>query len=369
MQKIRIHDLSIKDKILISSYKNIFENFLKEGQFILGSEVENFEKKISQYIKKKFTVGVSSGTNAIYLALRALDIKKNDHILVPCLSWLSTFTATERAGAIPVGVDINDDLSISIESLKKRFTKKTKALLLVHFSGLIDQMDGIINFCKEKKIKLIEDGAQAFGTIYNNRPTGSFGDLACFSMNPMKVFSGIGDAGTVSTNDKFLFNKIKALRYAGTINKEYAIYSELNHKIDTLDALILIKKLKTLKILIGGRIKRAKLYDKLLNNPNIKKPKIYTNFQHNYYSYTITVNKRDKLKKFLERNNVETKIYHPYLICDHPGLKNSFNERKKFPNASRILKKILSLPIHQKITKKNILKINQLIEKFYNENK
>ena len=362
--KVRFLNLSIKNKNIKNRYNKIFNDFLNRGQFILGKEVKKFERKISQIIKKKYTIGVSSGTNALYLALKASGIKSGDHVLVPCLSWLSTFTAVKRIGAEPVGVDIKEDLQINLNSIEKKITKKTKAIIIVHFTGYLKNYDTLKKLCKRKKIILIEDAAQSFGSKVSNKPSGSFGDFACFSMNPMKVLAAIGDAGTVSTNDKFQSKKLESFRYAGTINKELAFYPELNHKIDTLQSIILLENLKFYKKLIKKRIANAKIYEKYLTN-KIKKPPFKNNFQHVYYTYTILCKKRDKLKKYLNKKNIETSIQHPYLIYEHPGLKNSFNTKKKFPMGNEIKKKILSIPVHEKLSSKEVKYVIKSINEFY----
>ncbi|OUU21230.1 MAG: hypothetical protein CBB97_16595 [Candidatus Endolissoclinum sp. TMED37] len=367
MKKIKFYDPKVNSKSELRVYLREYKKFLLNGQFIMGNEVEKFEKKISIYIKKKFTIGVSSGTNALYLALKSLGVKRGDHVLVPCLSWVSTFTAVTQIGAIPVGVDINQNQSLDEKKISERITKKTKALIYVNFSGFVDNLDIIKKICKNRKIFLIEDGAQSFGGLYMKKPVGYYGDISCFSMNPVKVFSGIGDAGTISTNSKKIYDKLKIFRYAGTVNKQKVIDPELNHKIDTLHAIILNRKLSSVKDYIKERIKIAKKYDFFLNSKNIIKPKIFNNFQHIYYTYTLMAKSRDKLQKYLNKRNVETKIHHPYLVCDHPGLKNKFNKIENFPIGKKIIKNIISLPIHKKIEKKDIIKINYLIKKFYNE--
>ena len=159
---IRFQDLSIKNTKAIEDQIVIFRKFLKSGQFILGKEVEQIEKLISKKIKKKYTVGVSSGTNALYLALKSINLKKDDQVLVPCLSWLSTFTAVKVAGGEPIGIDLEkNNYLLDYKLLEKKINKRTKALILVHYTGLIENVDKIRMICKKKNILLIEDCAQS----------------------------------------------------------------------------------------------------------------------------------------------------------------------------------------------------------------
>lgn len=363
--KIRFLNLSVKDKLVKKSYENLFKKFLSKGNFVMGKEVEKFETKISGLTKKKYTVGVSSGTNAIYLALKACGIKRGDHVLVPCLSWLSTFTACKHLGAIPVGIDINEDLQINVELIKKNITRKTRAIIIVHFTGYLKNYNKLKELCDKKKIFLIEDAAQSFGARISNKPAGSFGHLSCFSMNPMKVLAALGDAGTVSTDNLKQYNKLLSLRYAGTINKEKTFNPDLNHKIDTLQCLVLSQNLKNLKNIIKKRIKNAQLYESHLTNKIIKPP-FKSDFQHVYYTYSIICKSRDELKKYLSiTKGIETKIQHPFIISDHPGLKDKHNLSKKFPVGNKIKKEILSLPIHEKLNKKEIFYIIKAVNNFY----
>ena len=361
--KIRFLNLSVQSKKELEVHTKIYKKFLKQGNFVLGPSVDKFESKISRIVKKKYTIGCSSGTNAIYLALKSIGIKKGDHVLVPSLSWVSTFTAVKMLGAEPIGVDIDDDFIIKFEDIKKRITKKTKAIIIVYFTGYFKRINGLKEFCKSKKIKIIEDCAQSFGAINNGEPNGKFGDLACYSMNPMKVFGGFGDSGAVCFNSSLIYKKIKSLRYAGTVNKEIVVDADLNHKIDSLQAMILLEQLKLLKKKIKKRISNASFYEKRLTN-KIRKPKFFSDSRHVYYTYSILVDNRANLIKYLNNNGIETKIQHPLIISDHPGLKNKFN--KNFSNARKIANKILSIPIHEKLKFNELNFIVKKINKFFN---
>lgn len=361
--KIRFLDLSIKSKIEFKEQLKVYKKFLKEGKFVLGPYVDQFEKKISQIVKKKYTIGCSSGTNAIYLALKATGIKKDDHVLVPSMSWVSTFTAVQSLGAVPIGVEIDDDFIISFDDIKKKITKKTKAIIIVYFTGYYKKIKELKDYCKKRNVTVIEDCAQSFGSSFNQEPNGKSADIACFSMNPMKVYGGYGDAGAVCVDNLKIANKIKSLRYAGTINKELVIDPDLNHKIDSLQALILLKQLKFLKAKINKRIKNAEFYQKNLTSKIIK-PKFFSDYRHVYYTYSIMVKNRKKLIDYLNKKGIETKVQHPFIISDHPGLKNKYN--KGLSKSKSIAERILSIPIHEKLKKSELKYITFQINKFYN---
>ena len=338
-----------------------FKNFLKSGNYISDNIKNLFEQKLKKYIKTRYIIGVSSGTNSIYLSLKTLNLSKIDEVLVPSLSWVSTFTAIERAGAKAVPIDIDDDLHLDFEDLKKKINNKTKAVLYVHFGGMLKDLTKLKNYLDKKKICLIEDCAQVFGTKINNKHPGTFGDFGTFSMNPMKLLPSIGEAGAISCNKKKDYDKIKILRYAGVINGEKCLYSELNHKIDNLLSLQIVYNLKKVKNLISKKIFIAEEYNRKLTNKIIK-PKFFKNFSHNYYSYIIFCNKREKLIKYLNKNGIETKTYYQYLIYDHKPFKNLKNI---CPNAEKLKKKMLCLPIDENLSKKQIQYVINKINSFY----
>lgn len=340
------------------------KNFLKKGQFLSDQYRFKFEKKISNIFKNN-CVSVSSGTNALYLILKLLNLKKNDNILVPCLSWLSTFTAVKSAGAIPLGIDIDDYLQMNLKNIEKQINKNTKAIIFVHFTGLVTDLTSLKKLCKKKKIFLIEDAAQAFGGLINGKFAGNFGDFASFSVNPMKVFSSVGQLGLILYKNKKYKKRIESLLYAGTKNKELCVESELNHKADNIQMLFAEHKLNSIKSIIKKRINIAKMYDNHLTS-EIKKPLFKEDGSHIYYDYTIQSKQRNKLKIFLKKKNIETKIRHPFLINDHvPFQKN--NEIYKFKNGKKILKNILSLPIDESLSLKQIKYVIKITNSFFKQ--
>ena len=362
MFKIRYVNLSVKNKDLRKKYINSLNKIFKHGRFILGPEVEQLQKKIAKYCKRKFAIGTGSGTDALYLAVRALGIKENDEVITTPLSWVSSTNAITMNGAKPVFVDIKDDLNIDESKIEKAITKKTKAILFVNFTGKICNVAKILNIAKKYNIKTIEDAAQSFGSYKDGKPSGSFGDISCFSLNPMKVLASLGEAGMVLTNDKKLSKKIEALRYAGTVNKENCHYTSLNFKIDTVQAGFILKNLENLKNKIFLRNKNANIYKKKLNK-KLALPSFSKNEIHTFYSYTIVANKRDRLKKYLFAKGIETKIQHPILIPKQKAYKKYF--KNNILNAEKLVKKILCIPINENLRMKELNYIINKINYFY----
>ena len=204
--KVPFLDLTISNPILKKELLSSIDRVFSHGRIILGPEVQQFEEKIAEYCNRKFAVGTNSGTDALYFALRSLNIGTNDEVITTPLSWIATVNAIVLTGAKPVFVDIKNDLNINPDLIEDAITDKTKAILPVHFTGNMCDMIKINDLAQRNNLIVVEDAAQAFGSKLNDKPSGSFGDIACFSMNPMKVLNAYGEAGAIVTDDK-LFMK------------------------------------------------------------------------------------------------------------------------------------------------------------------
>jgi len=360
--KVRYQDLSIKGDAKQKRYINILKKMMRSGKFLMGPEIQILEKKISKICKRKYAVGTASGTDALYLALRAIGIKKGDEVITTPLSWVSSTNAITMNQATPVFVDVKDDLNIDESKIEKKITNKTKAILFVNFTGNTCDFKKLISISKKYNLKLIEDGAQSFGSSDAEKISGSVGEISCFSLNPMKILSSFGESGMVLTNNKQYFKRLEILRYVGTVNKDNCVYPSLNFKMDTLQAGFILENLKFVKSKIKSRNRMADIYIKKLSK-NILVPKINYKNTHSFYSFTILVNKRDKLKRYLEKKGIETKIQHKILIPHQKAyLKYLKND---IPNAEKVVKKILCLPLHESLSISNLNYIIKNINEFY----
>ena len=345
--KIPFLDLRITNENEKRELLNAIEIVFSHGRFIMGPEVQQFEEKIASLSERSFAVGVGSGTDALFLALKSLGIGVGDEVITTSLSWIATANAISLTGATPVFADIRDDLNIDPSSVEHLITSHTKAILPVHYTGKVCQIDKLLQIAHNHNLFIIEDASQAFGAKKNGHVAGSFGHIACFSMNPMKVLGACGEAGCIVLDEKKLYEKIIALRYNGTVNKETCIEPSLNGRIDTLQAAILLHRLTYVNEIINKRRTIASWYNKhlqgVLNIP-IENDDEYDS----YYSYTIRTSRRDELKLFLERRNIETKIQHPILMPHQPAYCN--NVRGEFSRAEKIVSQILCLPAHEKMS-------------------
>jgi len=348
--KVRFRDLAVDDEARRRHLLGAVDAVLRDGRLLMGPVVDEWERLIADYCGVRYCVGVSSGTGAIYLALRALKIGPNDEVIVPALSWIATANAVAMTGATPVFVDINQDLNIDADEIEKSITPRTRAVLPVHYTGRICEMSAISAIAQRHGILVIEDAAQAFGAQREGRRAGSFGDAAAFSLNPMKIFPGFGEVGAVLTNDAVVRERLQALRYLGTVNREVCIEATLNFKIDAIQAAMMLVSFEWLEPSINRRLEIAGRYGKALqpfvhcpSNPRAADDRTCV-----FFDYTIATPHRADLRRFLEARGIEVKIKHPILMPDQPCYRHI--ERRPLPVAEKLVKQILSLPIHEKLT-------------------
>lgn len=344
-------------KRLLDAISRVFEH----GRFIIGPEVAQFEALIAKYCHRKFAIGTGSGTDALFLALKALKIGAGDEVITTSLSWIATTNAIAMTGATVVFADIGDDLNIDPESVKNLITNKTKAIVPVHYAGKICNMSELRQIANQHNVKLVEDAAQAFGATYQGKRAGSFGDVACFSMNPMKVFAACGEAGMVLTDDAEVHERMIALRYNGTINKEVCIATSLNGRLDTIQAAILIQRLNHIDEIIAQRRKNALFYNKYIAE-FVRVPFEQLHERDIYYTYQIQTSRRDALKKYLEEKGIEVKIQHPLLMCEQSIYQKLLSQ--PVPRAERLVKEILCLPIHEKLEQAQLEYVVEAVKDF-----
>ena len=353
VKSIRFRDLSVFDPTLKSELLEAVDRVLTHGQIMLGPEVVQLEEAVASYCGTKYCVGVSSGTDALYVALRSIGIGPGDEVITTPLSWIATLNAIHVCGAEPVFVDVGEDLNLNVDLLEQAITPRTKAIVPVHFTGLLCDMVKLSAIAKKHGIVVIEDAAQAFGAHMEGTHAGAFSEVAAFSFNPMKVLPAYGEAGAVVTEDPELYEKLLALRYLGTMDREYCHYPSLNAKIDTIQAAMMLVSLKYFERNLNRRLEIADYYSSALDGV-VKCPQVYrgTDRPSVFFDYTIVADQRDELKAYLESRGIEVKIKHPILMPDQPGYAHL--EKPFLPVAERLVGQILSLPIHEKLTQEDL---------------
>tara|TARA_Y100001958_G_C21238351_1_gene565356 strand:- start:1386 stop:2480 length:1095 start_codon:yes stop_codon:yes gene_type:complete len=341
-------------------------SLIKNSKFVGGEEVANFEKNFSKFAGSKYCTTVGNGTDALEIAVKSLNLKKNSEIIVPANTWISTAEAVVNNGMKLVFCDINlEDYTICIKDLKKKINKKTKAIIAVHLYGNPANMIEIKKIIKNKKIKIIEDCAQAHGTKIKKKHVGSFGDVGTFSFFPGKNLGGFGDGGAIITNSKSIFNYCKRAKDHGALKKYDHQFSGRNSRLDTIQSAVLNIKLKSYNKVISLRNKLSKIYFKKLKKINgIKVFETKKNNTYSFHQFVIKTKKRNKLRSYLLNKKIDTMIHYPYML----------NELKFFPNAKlknckRLGDQILSLPISEEHTAKEIEYVSNKIIDFFNKKK
>lgn len=346
--------------------KNIkdIKNILKKTNFINGKEVFEFEKNFAKFCNTKFAIGCNSGSDALFLALKALNLKKNSEVILPAQTYCSTLFAVLRAELKPVLVDIQEtNPTISVDDINKKITKKTSVIIIVHLYGECCNYNKLRKIIKNKKIHIIEDAAQAHGAkdySYHKKGllAGSIGTLGCFSFYPGKNLGAYGDGGAITTNSKKLYVKLLKLRNLGGIKKYQHDIIGYNSRLDTIQAAILNNKLKQLNNNNNKRVKIAKFYDRNINNKNIKK----INYSKGcvYHQYVILSKKEKIIKKLLIKNKIQFGKHYPTPLHKLKAVKRIFlNETYK--NAENFSNFGISLPIDPNLTKIELLKICKVL--------
>ncbi len=344
---------------------NAIQNTLNSGLFILGNQLKEFEKEFSFYLNKKFCIGVGNGTDAIELALRALEIQEGDEIITVPNTAIPTITAILEAGAKPVFIDIGEDYLINPNKIEQAITEKTKAILPVHLYGQSCDMDKIIKIAEDNNLKIIEDCAQAHNSIYKNSKV-PIGDIGCFSFYPTKNLGAFGDAGAIVTNNENIAKKLKLLRNYGQENKYSALLKGRNSRLDEIQASILRIKLKYLKYFTEKRRQIAEKYNQQLKN-FIKTPIENPWNKSCYHLYIIRTNKRNELKDYLTTQQIGTEIHYPIPLHLQEAYKFLNYQKGDFPISEKFSQEILSLPIYPELKDEEINEIIKKIKLFHEE--
>ena len=301
-------DPKSENKIFLNKIKRKFANVIKSGKYILGNEVENFEKKFSNFIGSKYSVGVNSGTDALIIALKILGIKKGDEVIIPAISASATAIAVKNVGAKIIYSDIDlFNYNISEINLKRLISKKTKAIIVVHLHGLSSNIPAIKKIIKGKNIKVIEDCSQSHGSTLNNIKTINMGDIGCFSFYPTKNLNCIGDGGAITTNSEKYFKLAKMIRQYGWIKRDDSKIEGQNSRLDEVQASILSLKLKQLNKFNNIRREIARKYFKYIKKTDkFILPKIDNYDNHVFHHFVVRLNKINRqnlIKSFQKKRN------------------------------------------------------------------
>ena len=386
--KVPLLDLKPQYKSLKKELDETLIRVAESQYFILGPEVDKMEKAFNEYLGCKYSLGISSGTDALLIALMAIDIKPGDEVIVPTFSFFATAGVVSRLNAIPVLVD-SDPVTFNIDpvEVEKKITSKTKAIIPVHLFGQSCAMDEIMTIAQKKNIKVIEDAAQAIGVQYKDGScVGTIGDIGCFSFFPSKNLGCFGDGGLVTTNDPHLGERLRILRVHGGEPKYYHKIIGGNFRLDALQAAILSVKLPHLDSWSEKRRKNAETYTNLFVEKGLAAEEGKTKFDsknkvllpkavykdkvdtvrnyHIYNQFIIRVEKRDELRKYLAEKEIGTEIYYPVPFHMQECFAYLGNKPGDFPFAEQAANTSVALPIYPELSLEQLTYVVDMIKEF-----
>lgn len=347
-----------------AEYEEAALRVLRSGWYILGNELESFEKQYAEYMGVKHCIGVGNGLDSLRLALTALGIGKGDEVIVQDNTFIATALAISENGATPVFVDADEFFGIDPHKIEAAITEKTKAIMTVHLYGQPCEMDTILEIAHKHNLKVVEDCAQCHGALYKGKKCGTFGDAACFSFYPMKPIGAFGDAGAVITNSDEVDDRVRMLRNYGSKVKYHHELLGINSRMDEIQAAITSVNVKHVNDGNAERKAIAEKYKAGINNPLVKIPAVRPKTEHVYHVFPVLCEKRDELVQYLADAGIHAQIHYP-IPCHMAGCYKELGYKEgQFPVAEGYGKHEMSLPIYVGLTDEEINYIIETINSF-----
>lgn len=341
------------------------EKLIQVGDFTLGAEVDKFEKKYAELVGTKYALGVGSGTDALFLSLRSLDLQPGDEVITTPYTFYATIGAIVTAGGKPVFVDIKEDYNIDADLIEAAITSKTKAILPVHWSGNACDMDKIVAISEKYQIPIVEDACHGIMAEYKGRKLGSFG-FGCFSMHPLKNLNVWGDGGVICLNDDNQYKKLSLMRNHGLVDRDTCEMWAYNSRLDTLQAIVANHLLEKIGFITDSRIANAQFFDQELGLiKGIKVPKRSQDKKAVYHIYVVRADRRDELVSYLTSHGIDAKIHYPVPMHLQPAAKKWGYKNGDFPVTEAVCKSVISFPVHEFISRDQQLEVISKIREFY----
>ncbi|MCG3149447.1 MAG: dTDP-3-amino-3,6-dideoxy-alpha-D-galactopyranose transaminase [Verrucomicrobiae bacterium] len=339
---------------------------VQRGDFTLGAAVAEFEQKFSAYCGAQFGIGVGTGTDALFLALKALNIGVGDEVITCPNTFVATVGAIVQAGARPVFVDSNDQFVIDASKIEAAITPRTKAIMPVHYSGQPCDMPKIMAIARHHNLRVVEDACQSIGGEINGQRVGSWGDAAGFSLHPLKNLNVWGDGGVITTNSKALRDRLMLLRNHGLKNRDVVEIYGYNSRLDTVQAVIGLWLFPQASAITDSRIKTANQFDRELSQlRQLRLPPRSPNMRHVYHLYMFHAERRDELLQFLLKNGVDAKIHYPIPMHLQPASASLGYKLGDFPITELHMNSVITLPVHQHLTEEQKQYCMDKVREFY----
>lgn len=367
---IPMTDLTAQYASMKREIDEAIQRVIDSGRFILGSEVEAFERDMATYCGVKYAIGVASGTDALLLGLKACGVKSGDEVITTPFTFIATAEAITHCGAVPVFVDIDPrTYNINTNQIESKITAKTRAILPVHLFGQPAEMDTILKLSKQHNIKVVEDCAQALSAEYKGRKVGTIGDAGCLSFFPSKNLGAFGDGGMILTNDPKIADLTGMLRQHGAKSAYYHVLPGFNSRLDAIQAAILGVKFKHLDSWSSLRRQRALLYNRLLGEMDgIETPFIAESNTTSANYYTVRLRDqhidRSELRKYLTTKGIETAVYYPLSLHLQEAYKNLGYKQGDFPESELAQEQVLSFPMFPEISQNQIAEVVGRVKKY-----
>ena len=349
-------------------YQNEYEQkaleVLRSGWYILGKELEAFEKEFADYLGAKYCAGLACGLDALWIAFRVLGIGQGDEVIVQGNTYIASVMGISINGATPVMVEPDEYFNIDASKIEEKVTEKTKAILVVHLYGQAAQMDKICEIAEKYNLKIVEDCAQSHGARFRGRMTGTFGDIGCFSFYPSKNLGAFGDAGAIVTNDARLAEKVKIFRNYGSEKRYYNKVVGTNSRLDEIQAGLLRVKLQHLPELTTERAKICESYLLNIRNPRIKLPEVRKNATAIWHQFVIRCEERDRLQEFLKKQGIDCIIHYPIP----PHLSEAYRylgiKVGSLPITEKYAREVLSLPLYNGMAEEECFYVTDCVNHF-----
>jgi dTDP-4-amino-4,6-dideoxygalactose transaminase len=364
---IPLVDLKPQHQELGPELVEAFKECMTRGDFILGKAVAEFEAEFAKFCHCDHGIGVATGTDALHLILRALNIGPGDEVITAPNSFIASATGIQLAGATPVFADVcAQRYTLLPESVEKAITPRTKAIIPVHLYGQPADMDPLMDIAKRRGLKVIEDACQAHGAEYKGRRVGSIGDATAFSFYPAKNLGALGDGGMVTTTSAEIADRVKMLRNYGQREKYKHDFLAFNSRLDTLQAAVLRIKLRKLDGWNQGRRNVAAMYLKQLAHGHVGLPKIAPEVQHVFHLFIVTTPKRDALLKYLNEREIGAGIHYPVPIHLQKAFAGHGFQPGQFPISEKLCNEVLSLPLYPEMTEAMVTRVCTTVQEFFN---
>ncbi len=341
------------------------ESALATGHWVGGAMVEEFEAAAARYLGARHVVSVASGTDALILALRVLDLGPNDEVITPPNSFVASTAAIHFAGGKPVFADVLPDQNIDPAAIEDAITPRTRAIMPVHLSGRIADMDAINAIAAKHKLAVIEDAAQAAGARFNGRAAGTLGTLGCYSAHPLKNLNAAGDAGFIVTDDAALAERLRRLRNNGLIDRNTVVEWGVVSRLDHIQAAVLRYRLDRLDGIVATRRNNAKIYRSALNDRAVFAPPCRPQEFNAFHTFVIQCDRRDALREHLAKQGIGTAIHYPVPIHLQPAARALGYSKGDFPVTERQAERILTLPVNQTLVRDDIEYVAETVNGFF----